>query len=97
MLLRDETVMSDADRYRQLAKKAMEDSSAATNDSDRRALTNVACLWTQAATAIEKAFGSSFASLPRHAKPGHRHFNRDRGRPTLVARTISQNRINHQG
>jgi hypothetical protein len=63
--------MSDADHYRQLAKEAMEDSSATTYESDRRALTNIACLWAQAATAIEKVFGSSFVSLPHHAKPGH--------------------------
>jgi hypothetical protein len=81
MQLRHETVMSDADHYRRLAREALEDSSGATNENDKRALTNVACIWAQAAMASEKAFGSSFASLPRHAKPGHRHFYRDRGRP----------------
>jgi hypothetical protein len=56
--------MTDADRYRQLAREAMEDSSASTNENDRRALTNVACLWAQAAMASEKVVAGP-ASLAR--------------------------------
>jgi hypothetical protein len=37
-----------------LRREAMDDSSASTNKNDRRALTNVACLWAQAAMSSEK-------------------------------------------
>jgi hypothetical protein len=53
-----EAVMRDADQYRKLAREAMEDGSAAINENDRRALTDIACIWEKAAMASEKIFAA---------------------------------------
>lgn len=50
--------MRDADQYRKLAREAMEDGSAAINENDRRALTDIACIWEKAAMASEKIFAA---------------------------------------
>ena len=51
--------MSDADLFRRYAKEAMQRSSKATSNSEKRALSDLAYTWAQAALMSDKVFGSS--------------------------------------
>jgi len=51
--------MSDADLFRGYAKEAMQGSSKATSNSEKRALADLAYTWAQAALMSDKVFGSS--------------------------------------
>ena len=52
--------MSDADVFRQYADEAVREGSKATDENEKRALSDLACIWAQAAAMSEKVFGSSF-------------------------------------
>jgi hypothetical protein len=52
--------MSEANTFRQYAEEAVRESAQATDDNDKRALTDLACIWAQAAMISERVFGSSF-------------------------------------
>ena len=60
--------MSDADLLRQYAKEAINVSSKATNENEKRSLIGLACIWVQAALLSERALGSSFISSPRDVR-----------------------------
>jgi hypothetical protein len=60
-----EAVMCEADLFRQYAKEAMRGSSKATSEIEKRALSDLACTWVQAALMSERVLGSSFISSPR--------------------------------
>jgi len=68
--------MSEADLFRQYAQEAMLGSSEATSENEKRTLTDLACIWAQAALMSEKVLGSSFVSSPREF-----------GAPTSLARS----------
>jgi hypothetical protein len=59
-----EIVMTDAADFRQYAKEALRDSSVATSESEKQTLTDIACIWAQAALSSERVFGSGFVSPP---------------------------------
>jgi len=62
--------MSEANLFRQYAKEAVRASSKATNETEKRSLIDLACIWAQAALKSEKVMGSSFISSPRDAVAG---------------------------
>ena len=64
---KQETVMKEADLFRQYAEEAMlRASSKSTNANERRALINLACRYSQAALMSERiVLGSSFVPSPR--------------------------------
>jgi hypothetical protein len=62
-----ETVMTEASVFRQYAKEAMRDSSKASSEDEKRALSELACTWAEAAMASDRVFGSSFSSSPLDA------------------------------
>jgi hypothetical protein len=53
--------MTEASVFRQYAEEAMRDSSNATSNNEKRALSELACTWAEAAMASDRVFGSSFA------------------------------------
>jgi hypothetical protein len=60
--------MSEADLFRQYAKEAIHGSSKATNENEKQSLTDLACIWVQAALMSERVLGSSFISSPHDVK-----------------------------
>jgi hypothetical protein len=58
------TVMSDADLFRRYAKEAMDGSSKATSENEKRSLADLACTWAQAALMSERVWGSSYTPSP---------------------------------
>ena len=56
--------MSEANLFRQYAKKAMRGSSKATSEDEKWGLMDLACTWVQAALASERVFGSGII-LPK--------------------------------
>ena len=64
---KQDTVMKEADLFRQSAEEAMRTaSSKSTNADERRALINLACRYSQAALMSERiVLGSSFVPSPR--------------------------------
>jgi hypothetical protein len=61
--------MSEASKFRQYAEEAVRASSKAADENDKRALTDLACIWAQAAAMSEKMFGSSFKPDVGEATP----------------------------
>jgi hypothetical protein len=59
--------MREADLFRQYAEEAMQGSSKATGENEKRTLTDLACTWAQAALMSDRVLGSSFISSPRDA------------------------------
>jgi hypothetical protein len=59
--------MSEANLFRQYAKEAIHGSSKATNEDEKRSLTDLACIWAQAALMSDRVFGSNFISSPHDA------------------------------
>ncbi len=56
--------MCEADLFRQYAKEAIQGSSKAASEIERRSLIDLACTWAQAALMSERVLGSSFTSSP---------------------------------
>jgi hypothetical protein len=59
--------MTEGSVFRQYAKEAMRDSSKATSENEKRALSELACTWAEAAMASDRVFGSNFDPTPPDA------------------------------
>jgi hypothetical protein len=57
--------MSEADLFRRYAEEAIQGSSKAINENEKRSLVDLACIWAQAALMSERVLGSSFIPSPR--------------------------------
>ncbi len=56
--------MSESTQFRRYAEQAMREAATAATEDEKRALSDLACTWAQAALSSEKVFGSSAASPP---------------------------------
>ena len=56
--------MSESTQFRLYAEQAMREAATAPTENEKRALSDLACTWAQAALLSEKEFGSSAAAPP---------------------------------